>query len=140
MIRYKDRVFEDYNIDSVTALITDKNGEVQKTYLNQGRPKFKNMSVHCIMAHTFYGWKPGFVVHHLDKNPLNNALSNLVYLTYSEHSKVHYSYNTRKKYRHHLPDIGLKKHWTNGIEERYCKDSPGDNWIQMTLKKFNRRK
>ena len=32
---------------------------------------------------------PGYDVHHKDENPLNNALSNLVYLSRSEHSRLH---------------------------------------------------
>ena len=89
MIRYKDRILEDYSIDPVTAVITDQNGVVQKTYMISGRPIFKGIGIHCIMAHTFYGYKPGYDVHHLDENKLNNALSNLVYLTHGEHRRLH---------------------------------------------------
>ena len=89
MIRFKDKILEDYFIDPETAVITNKNGVVQKTYLNQGRLVFKKMCVHCIMAHTFFGWKPGYDVHHIDENKLNNSLSNLMYLTKSEHRRLH---------------------------------------------------
>lgn len=34
------------------------------------------------------------------------------------------------------PSFG-KKWWTNGIEQLYQKDCPGNGWINMTLKKFN---
>lgn len=97
MIRYKDKTFEDYNIDPITAVITDKNGVVQKTDLQQSRPRFKKMPVHCIMAHTYYGYKLGYDVHHLDENPLNNALSNLVYLTHAEHARLHKIGNAYRK-------------------------------------------
>ena len=89
MIRFKDKILEDYFIDPVTAVITNKNGVVQKTYLHNGRPVFKKMNVHQIMTHTFYGYKSGYDVHHLDENKMNNALSNLVYLTREEHISLH---------------------------------------------------
>ena len=47
------------------------------------------MFVHCIIAHTFYGYKPGYDIHHLDENKFNNSLSNLVYLTSEEHRRLH---------------------------------------------------
>ena len=55
MIRFKDKILEDYSIDPVTAIITDQNGIVQKTGMHHGRPVFKGMPVHQIMAHTFFG-------------------------------------------------------------------------------------
>lgn len=90
MIRFKDKVFEQYSICPATGDIFDsKTGVVQKIYMHQGRPVFKRMGIHCIMAHTFYGYKQGYDVHHKDENKLNNALSNLVYLTKAEHSRLH---------------------------------------------------
>ena len=90
MIRYKDTILENYSIDPVTAIITNDKGEVQKIKINKdGRPYFKGMFIHKIRAHTHYGWKQGLDIHHLDHNKMNNALSNLVYLTKSEHAKIH---------------------------------------------------
>lgn len=89
MIRFKDKVFEDYFIDPVTAVITDKDGNVQNTAMCGKYLAFKDMPVHRIQAHTAWGYKEGYVVHHIDKNRLNNALSNLAYLTYVEHRKIH---------------------------------------------------
>ena len=90
MIRFKDKILEDYFIDPVTAVITDQNGVVQETCMHQGRPTFKGMGIHCIMVHTFYGYKEGYDVHHIDRNKLNNALSNLAYLTPLEHQRIHH--------------------------------------------------
>lgn len=91
MIRFREKVFEQYSICPVTGEIFDaKTGEVQKTYLHNNRPTFKRMPVHQIMAHTFYGFKPEYVIHHLDENKTNNALSNLVYLTPQEHIRTHF--------------------------------------------------
>ena len=50
---------------------------------------FKSMAIHKIQAHTHLCYKKGFDIHHIDKNKLNNSLSNLVYLTKSEHTKIH---------------------------------------------------
>ena len=90
MIRYKEKEFEEYSICPATGdIFNAKTGEVQKTYMIQGRPVFKKMHVHCIMAHTFLGYKLSYIVHHLDENKLNNSLSNLVYLTRDEHMSLH---------------------------------------------------
>ena len=90
MIRFKYKAFKHYSICPATGDIFDtKTGEVQKTHVYKGRPIFRRMGVHCIMAHTFYGYKPGYDVHHKDENKLNNSLSNLMYLTKAEHSSLH---------------------------------------------------
>lgn len=90
MIRFKDKIFEQYSICPATGEIFNaKTGEVQKTQVRKNRPVFNSMPVHQIMANTFYGYNPGLVVHHKDENKLNNALSNLVYLTNEEHTSLH---------------------------------------------------
>ena len=89
MIRYKDTTLEDYFIEPVTAIITNSKGEVQKTHILNGRPCFKGIGIHQWQVHTNIGYKEGFDIHHLDENKLNNSLSNLVYLTRSEHTKIH---------------------------------------------------
>lgn len=92
MIRFKDKIFEQWSICPATGeIFNSTTGEVQKVPLHQGRPRFKGMYVHQIIAHTFYGYRQGYVVHHLDENPLNNVLSNLVYLSESEHKKIHWA-------------------------------------------------
>ena len=102
MIRYKDIILEDYFINPVTAIITNLKGEIQKTYIKGGRPHFKCYKVHEWQVHTHYGWKQGMDIHHIDENKMNNSLSNLVYLTHSEHSKIH------KKGKHHSEETKLK--------------------------------
>ena len=89
MIRYKDTILEDFFIDPVTAIITNSKGEIQETYINQGRPIFKGHKVYEWQMHTYLGYKRGFDIHHLDENKFNNSLSNFVYLTRSEHMKIH---------------------------------------------------
>ena len=89
MIRYKDTILEDYFIDPETAVITNSKGEIQKTKIIDGRPVFKYMEIHRIQVHTHLGYKKGCDIHHLDENKMNNSLENLVYLTKSEHTKIH---------------------------------------------------
>jgi len=89
MIRFKDKVFEDYFIDHVTAVITDKKGVVQKVILHQGWLEFKNMRVHCIQVHTHLGYIPHMSIHHKDFNKLNNSLDNLMYITQADHLSLH---------------------------------------------------
>lgn len=89
MIKFRDKILENYSIDPETAVITNSKGEIQETSIRKGRPCFHCMEIHKIQVHTKYGYKPGYDVHHLDENKMNNSLSNLVYLTHSEHSKIH---------------------------------------------------
>ena len=89
MIQYKDKIFPDYFIDPITAVITNSKGEIQKIKIRDGRPVFKSMEIHRIQVHTNLGYKKDYDIHHIDENKMNNSLSNLVYLTRSEHSKIH---------------------------------------------------
>lgn len=115
MIRFKDKILEDYFIDPKTAIITDKNGVVQQTYLHQGTETFKKMAVHCIMAHTYLGYFEGCHVHHLDENHQNNILSNLVVLTAGEHSSLHQkSRVVNEEYKLKIKE-GNKKTWSDPL-------------------------
>ena len=89
MIRYKDTILEDFFIDPITAVITNSKGEIQKIKIKDGRPYFKRHWIHQWQVHTHIGYEEGYDIHHLDENKLNNSLSNLVYLTRSEHTKIH---------------------------------------------------
>ena len=89
MIRFRNSILENYSIDPETAIITNSKGEIQETHILNGRPCFKGHGVHQFQMHTHLGYKKGFDIHHIDKNKLNNSLSNLVYLPKSEHSKLH---------------------------------------------------
>ena len=86
----KDKVDERFNILE-DGTIVDLNGNVQELKIHQGRLYFKGQLVHKIMMYTFYGYRDGhkWVIHHLDENKQNNVLTNLVYITRSEHSRLH---------------------------------------------------
>lgn len=150
MIRYRDKVYEDYSIDPVTAVITDKEGNIVSQHIKQGRLYFKGMPVHCIQAHTAWGFKQGYDVHHLDENKLNNALSNLQYLTRSRHMMIHRNNKGRdawSKDRIFLAQLKadkLKKNtrymvntllWDNGNETLSLRGCPGEGWrlVGMTV-------
>ena len=109
MIRYKDTILEDFFIDPITAIITNSKGEIQKTSIHRGRPEFKKMAIHAIQAHTHYGYKKGFVIHHIDHNKMNNSLENLVYMTKSQHSKIHHKGENHPFYgKHHSEETKQK--------------------------------
>jgi hypothetical protein len=49
--------------------------------------KAKTKRIHTLIALAFYGSRPtGYVVDHVDRDPFNNKLSNLRYVTYEENS------------------------------------------------------
>ena len=102
MIRFRDKILEEYFIDPETAVITNSKGEIQETKIEDGRPYFHCMAIHRIQIHTHLGYKKGYDIHHLDENKMNNSLQNLVYLTRNEHAMIHkkgekLSEETRKK-------------------------------------------
>lgn len=101
MIRFRDKILEEYSIDPETAVITNSKGEIQNTSIHKdGYAYFKSMAIHKIQVHTHYGYKKCLVIHHLDHNKMNNSLSNLLYLTQSGHMKIHnesISPETKKK-------------------------------------------
>ena len=122
MIKYKDTILEDFFIDPITAVITNSKGEIQKTSIHKnGYAYFKNMYIHIIQAHTNYGYKKGMDIHHLDENKLNNSLSNLVYLSKSEHNIIH------KKGKHHTEDV----------KRKICKANKGKSRSEETKRKIS---
>lgn len=106
----KNKIDERYNILE-DGTIVDLNGNVQELGLHRGRLIFKGVAVHQIQIWTNYGWRDGkeWDIHHLDENPLNNHLSNLVFLSHSEHSKLHHSGNKNYFYGKHHTDESKKK-------------------------------
>lgn len=110
MIRLsKNKCLENYNID-VNGVITDNNGVIQKTKIKDNRPIFKGYYLHRIQMYTNYGYKANYVIHHIDKNPFNNKLDNLVYMTRSEHISLHKkgNKNTLGKHFNHTEETKKK--------------------------------
>lgn len=110
MIRYKDTILENYFIDPITTVITNSKGEIQKTSIHKnGRPYFKGHKLHEWQMHTHVGYKEGYDIHHLDENKLNNSLSNLVYLTRNEHTKLHMKGENHPLFGKHHTEESKKK-------------------------------
>lgn len=128
MIRLsKDRVLEDFFIDD-NGVITNKEGEVQEySYYGGKRPLFKKVHVHKIQMWTKYGWRDGniWAIHHLNENPFDNRLENLVYLTRSEHTTLH---NKRKS-----PPMSGKKHSLK-TKKKMSKSQKGRTWFNDGIK------
>ena len=108
MIRCRNKIFPKYFIDPETAIITNSKDEIQKTYIKDGRPYFKGMAIHVIQVHTHIVYKKGYAVHHIDENKMNNSLSNLAYITQSEHAAIHKKGNRNMFGKHHSNETKRK--------------------------------
>jgi len=95
MVKYKNFIFNDYDIDD------DGNFYVKgklKTYKrSRPAPILKNENVRIraslyeIQMHTKVGYKKGMIIHHKDGNKENNSIKNLEYITRSQHTILHKS-------------------------------------------------
>jgi hypothetical protein len=89
-LKFKDKIIPGYFIDE-NGIIYDSENNIQETVIGRGRPCFKCKSVHCLVVHSFIGYKKGFDIHHLNEDKFDNRLENLIYLTRSEHISLHTS-------------------------------------------------
>ena len=81
--------------------------------------------------HTHYGWKQGYDIHHIDENKLNNSLSNLIYLTRSEHIKIH------GEKRHGENSIFYGKHHTEETKIKLSEALKGRTFSEEAKKKIS---
>lgn len=150
MIRFKDLVLEDYFIDEHTAVITDKFGNVVRQGIHNGYYSVCinacEMKVHCIQAHTKWGYKGHkWHVHHKDGNPLNNDIKNLKYITNRKHMSItHKEKVIAENIKEHQseimsgennpmygkPSANRGKFWWHkiGMKPVLSYDKPGDGW------------
>lgn len=142
MIRFQNRIYEEYSIDPETGVMTDKDGNVLKPHVSRKHLYVKKFPVHCVQAHTAWGYKRGMVVHHIDHDPLNNALSNLVYMTKSEHITHHKTgahWTLSEQAKKNIAE-GSKRGWQN---EEYRKKHTGwhhtEEWKKMIGEKLKGR-
>jgi hypothetical protein len=124
---------EDYEISNFGNLRKKlKNGEyknINGSILNAGggykyfqisrNNKRINYLFHHLVAKAFIGDRPeGLVIDHIDRNPLNNNISNLRYITFTENLR-----NTNK-YKSHIEGEGkerlfkVKKEWRENNKEK----------------------
>lgn len=92
MIRLgKDKVDERFNI-LADGTIVDLQGNVQELKTSKGRFYFEGVKTYQIQMWTNFGYRDTkkWAIHHKDQNPLNNSIYNLVFMTRSEHTKLHW--------------------------------------------------
>jgi hypothetical protein len=103
--------FENYQISNLGNI---KNGErlLKGSISNRGYKYIQvqrnglriNMSIHSLVAKHFIGEQPDDkVVDHIDRNKLNNHISNLRYISHKENSA------NQDRYRHDIIETDLKK-------------------------------
>jgi hypothetical protein len=91
MEEYK-KCFEDYEISNFGNLRRDGvviNGSIQnrgyRYFQTNRKGKRKNYLFHHLVAEQFIGLRPdGLVIDHIDRNKLNNNVSNLRYISFAE--------------------------------------------------------
>lgn len=124
----KDKTLDNYFIDE-NGVITDQFGNVQKVG-GKTRPYFKSVGVHKILMWTNYGYRDTkiWAIHHLDENKLNNSLSNLVFLTRSEHMRIHKKGNKN-------PNFGI--HFSEEHKQKISEAMKGHHFSEETRKKIS---
>ena len=84
----------------------------------------KKMDVHRHLMETIIGRKLGKdeVVHHKDGNPLNNSPDNLIVMTRSEHTKLHFNLsNNRYVFTKEELHNNTQTAWKHGVYEHLKK-------------------
>lgn len=140
MIRLsKDRVLEDYYINT-DGIITDRNGVIQKQKFYKGRLLFKKQYIHKIIMYTYNGYRDGkiWAIHHIDENPQNNKLENLVYLTHSEHNSLHKKgKRLSEEHKKHVSENHKKywsgKHFSEEHRRKISEGNYGKIWVNNGL-------
>lgn len=67
---------------------------------NQGYYRLTNNELlHRKVWEEYYGQKipEGYVIHHIDHNPLNNSISNLQLMTFEDHARLHHKGKVTKE-------------------------------------------
>jgi hypothetical protein len=112
----------------------------------------KNVDLHRYMWEKYmYPIPNGYVVHHLDHNPMNNDLYNLCLMTDSDHKIYHNTTNPRSNFsfkgkKHNastkmkmsIAHTGIK--FSEKHKQNMCKRQDGDIWIASnghTYRKIN---
>lgn len=144
MIRLsKDKYLYNYTIDE-KGTIRDDAGVIQEVKLSRGRYWFKRTPIHRIVMYTFKGFK-NLDIHYIDENKLNNKLNNLVYLTKSEHTKLHMkgksTWNKGKhlseEHKRKLSEVLKGKHHSEETKRKLSELRNGKHHSDETKKKMS---
>lgn len=103
--------------------IYDAEGVEQELKLYTCEPYFyfKNHKVHIMMAHSFFGYQPGYNVHHKNEIKTDNRLQNLSYLTRAEHNSLHKIRNTNMLGKKHSDQSKAKMSFARKDKKQvYC--------------------
>lgn len=100
------KVYEDGTIEGTVNKKTIKQCEDEEGYLriNTGWCHGRIHQIVYCLFNELSRIPKGYVVHHIDKNKQNNALSNLKLVTHKEHADIHYDDKFTKKNRQIFSD------------------------------------
>lgn len=85
------------------------------------------------------GVPDGCVIHHLDQNPLNNTIENLVCVTHSEHSRWHASHRSAE-HRKKLSEANKGKEFSAETRKKLSEALKGHERSAETRKKMSAAK
>ena len=113
-------------IEYIPALNLKKGDRLKSSYITvntHGRSECTGGLIQDINAEYAYGEKPnGYVVHHINKNKLDNRFENLTYIKDSEHRKLH-AEDTIKNYCFKSDDVtGEKNNFYGKHHTEYAKN------------------
>ena len=113
-------------IEYIPALNLKKGNRIKSNYITvntHGRSECTGGLIQDINAEYAYGEKPnGYVVHHINKNKLDNRFENLTYIKDSEHRKLH-AEDTIKNYCFKSDDVtGEKNNFHGKHHTEYAKN------------------
>lgn len=117
-LKFRNQSIEGYLIDE-NGIIYDLEGNIQPILNYSGRPHFKGKRLHCLVAHSIFGYKERFDIHHKNFDKFDNRSCNLIYLTRKEHTRLHSTHFSKEILRKRSKGISIKntgRVWCNNGE------------------------
>jgi hypothetical protein len=139
-LKFKNKVYENYLIDE-NGIIYDLNGNIQPILIYNGRPHFKGYRLHSLVAHSIFGYKEGYDVHHLNFDKFDNRSCNLIYLTRKEHTRLHSTHFSKEILRKRSKGISIRntgRVWCNNgsVNKFVYPDQIPDGFVRGLLRKI----